>query len=146
MSATETPLGRILEYLAEEGYRPSDADDRGVDVSHGDVNLRVRVDPGDPEFFTISALIGPYEADDRATCLEVASELANTKKVLKAAVDGDMVRLSAELFVPDVDAFLKVLRRGIRQASHGVDWYVRRFQERKEASEGEATATAESVS
>ena len=146
MPARETPLGRILEYLAEEGFRPSDEDDRGVDVTHGDVNLRVRVDPGDPEFFTISALIGPYEVDDRATCLEVASDLANTKKVLKAAVDGDMVRLSAELFVPDVDAFLKILGRGIRQTSHGVDWFVRRFQERKEASEGEATGTEGSVS
>jgi len=146
MPATETPLGRILEFLAEEGYRPSDADDRGVDVTHGDVNLRVSVDPGDPEFFTISALIGPYEVDDRLTCLEVASDLANTKKVVKAAVDGDMVRLSAEIFVPDVDAFLKVLRRGIRQTSHGVDWFVRRIQERKEASEGEAAGSEERVS
>ena len=146
MADEETPLGRIVEYLAEEGYRPSDGDDRGVGLTHGDVNLRVSVDPGDPEFFAISALIGPYEVDDRPTCLEVASELASIKKVLKAAVDGQMVRLSSEFVVPDVDAFLKVLRRGIRQTSHGVDWYVRRFQERKEVSEGEAAGTQRSVS
>lgn len=111
----ENKAGMYMEFLSEEGYRPTKDKDGDVTFKHEGLTYVIIVDDKDDEFFrVILPNIWPIKEQNERAKIEAAALYATAKtKVAKVFPVRDNVWVTVELFCSPPDAFRPVFRRSL---------------------------------
>lgn len=133
-NATPGPRAQAyLDYLAEEGYRPSFDNDGDVEFRAEGFYLCCFANEDDPHYLYVTAphvwsLSGEPDTE-RERALELAARMQMQYKGLKVVVLSESVWVSYQGFLPDEDGFKAVMPRVIDLLLTGVRDFHRGMRE-----------------
>lgn len=105
----------VLDFLAEEGFRPRIDEEANVFFKYEGHTYVVVTDSNEP---TVLALVLPYfwplaDAAERVRALEAAMHAQMYVRIGRVTVFGDNVSASVNAYLPDEDSFRAVLLRSL---------------------------------
>jgi hypothetical protein len=135
---TDAQLQRLyMDYLVEEGYRPSVDEDGDVKFKREGYTLYIGVDPEDAGFFRVFLPnIWEIESDEERVRVLFAIDHANRDtKVTKVYLTTDSldVWISTELFVAKPEDFEGVFKRAVEAIDHARQEFVDKMNEKRAA-------------
>lgn len=119
-----------MDYLSEEGYRPSVDKDGDVVFKYEGHTYFVDVHNKDPEFFMIAlANIWPIESEEERVKVMAAADYVNREaKAAKVSTKEDDVWVTVEMFVAQPEDFKGIFERALDAIGTGVDYFVKEMK------------------
>jgi hypothetical protein len=120
-----------MEYLAQEGYRPSINSDGDVVFKAEGLTHRILIDEKDEEYFSmVIFIIWEIEnSEDLPRAVRAANAATRDTKVAKLHVDetGKYVTASLEMYVSPPENFAHTCNRCIHTLKYAVDKFVQQM-------------------
>jgi len=115
-----------MEYLTDEGYRPSVDKDGDVVFKYEGHTYFVDVHNKDAEFFMLAlANIWPIESEEERLQVLAAADYVNREaKAAKVSTKDDDVWITVEMFVAKPEDFKGVFARALDAIGTGVEYFV----------------------
>jgi hypothetical protein len=119
-----------MEYLEQEGYRPSISSEGNVIFKADGLRHLILIDDKDEEYFAIMLFIWDIEnSEDLARALRAANTATRDTKVAKVHVteNGKDVYATIEMYISPPEGFARTCERCIRALKFAADKFVQQM-------------------